>query len=58
MGLKGHEKEAAWQEFLSLLRPQPLGERTKFVIPEEDDFDPDTYGIVQETPEPCESVRV
>ena len=57
-GLKGHEKEAAWQELLILLHPQPPGGRTKFVVPEEDDFDPDTYEIVQEKLEPCEGVRV
>ena len=53
-GLKVREKEAAWRELLHLLHPLPEGGRTRLVIPEEDDFDPDTYGIVQEKPEPCE----
>ena len=42
-GLKGREKEQMWKELLKVLRPeQSVG--SKFIVPEEDDFDPDTYG--------------
>ena len=42
-GLKGREKEQMWKELLKVLRPeQAVG--SKFIVPEEDDFDPDTYG--------------
>lgn len=43
VGLKGREKEQMWKELLKILRPgQSMG--PKFIIPEVDDFDPDTYG--------------
>ena len=43
VGLKGREKEQMWKELLKILRPgQLMG--PKFIIPEVDDFDPDTYG--------------
>ena len=42
-GLKGREKEQMWKELLKVLRPGQTG-RSKYTIPEEDDFDPDTYG--------------
>ena len=44
-GLKGREKEQMWKELLKVLRPagQQLVGPT-IVIPEQDDFDPDTYG--------------
>ena len=44
-GLKGREKEQMWKELLKVLRPaeQQLVGPT-IVIPELDDFDPDTYG--------------
>ena len=45
-GLKGREKEQMWKELLKVLQPagreQLIGQT--IVIPEEDDFDPDTYG--------------
>ena len=45
-GLKGREKEQMWKELLKVLRPagrqQLIGQT--IVIPELDDFDPDTYG--------------
>jgi hypothetical protein len=44
-GLKGREKEQMWKELLKILRPadqQLIGQT--IVIPEQDDFDPDTYG--------------
>ena len=42
-GLKGREKEQMWKELLKVLRPDQSG-RPRYTIPEEDDFDPDTYG--------------
>ena len=42
-GLKGREKEQMWRELLKVLRPGQ-SDRPKYTIPEEDDFDPDTYG--------------
>ncbi len=36
------EKERTWERFLALLRPSDAGLR--MVIPEEDTFDPDTFG--------------
>ena len=44
-GLKGREKEQMWKELLKILRPddqQLIGQT--IIIPEQDDFDPDTYG--------------
>ena len=44
-GLKGREKEQMWKELLKILRPgdqQLIGQT--IIIPEQDNFDPDTYG--------------
>ena len=41
-GLKGREKEQMWKELLKVLRPGQ-SDKPKYTIPEEDDFDPDTY---------------
>lgn len=44
-------KNKAWRELYSMIRvAQP---HNVPVIPKLDDFDPDTYGIIIETPEPC-----
>ena len=49
-GLRGREKERAWRQLLLMLHPPPVH---RIVVPEQDDFDPDTYGKVIEPPEPC-----
>ena len=43
-GLKGREKEQMWKELLKVLRPAGHLIGPSIFIPEEDDFDPDTYG--------------
>ena len=51
-GLRAGDRERAWQVVLSLLHPRRL--RPPINIPEDDDFDPDTYGQPKAPVEPCE----
>ena len=44
VGLKGREKEQMWKELLKILLPGQSVEGSKFIVPDVDDFDPDTYG--------------
>ena len=53
-GLRAGDKERAWCEVLSLLHPRSR----RIHIPDEDDFDPDTYGRPQPVVEPCETATM
>ena len=54
-GLQAREKEKAWQALLAILHPRT---HPRLVVPEEDDFDPDTFGRELEEPEPCEQTEL
>lgn len=54
--LKRKEKDAVWQSLFKVLRPG----QSKFpmVIPDQDSFDPDTYGMVVEQAQAGKCKRV
>jgi WD40 repeat protein len=54
-GLRAGDRERAWQAVLSLLHPRRL--HPPINIPEDDDFDPDTYGQPKAPVEPYSPYR-